>query len=199
MKRDPGTCDILINNAGIYMDGWNQESYDASMKTNLFGAMTVTEGLLPLMLQKGEGRIVNMSSSLGKLSYLSRPYRQTLSPEHDDAWKTVSWEEFLERVPYRADDSEQPKTMKPTYHLSKACLNTYTRLLANKVRKEYPDVCHNVLVNCVDPGWVQTDMGGSSAPLSVQEGADTPLYAATELQKGGPSGCFFAKRSETDW
>jgi hypothetical protein len=32
----------------------------------------------------------------------------------------------------------------------------------------------------VCPGWVCTDMGGSGAPRSVEEGADTIVWLATE-------------------
>jgi NAD(P)-dependent dehydrogenase (short-subunit alcohol dehydrogenase family) len=80
----------------------------------------------------------------------------------------------------------------PAYSLSKAALNALTRLVAHAGRDR------NVLVNAVDPGWVRTDMGGSSAPRSVAQGADTIVWCAT-LPDGGPTGGFFHDRRPVPW
>ena len=83
-------------------------------------------------------------------------------------------------------------TYAPAYSMSKAALNAFTRILAETYRGD------GVLVNCVDPGWVRTDMGGSSAPRSVEEGADTIVWLAT-LPDSGPTGGFFHDRKRIDW
>jgi hypothetical protein len=41
-------------------------------------------------------------------------------------------------------------------------------------------------------------MGGSSAPLSVEQGADTAVWLAT-LPDGGPSGGYFRERKRMAW
>ena len=61
----------------------------------------------------------------------------------------------------------------PAYRLSKTALNSVTAMLAAATRGE------NILVNSCCPGWVRTDMGGASASLSPDEGADTPVWLAT--------------------
>ena len=38
----------------------------------------------------------------------------------------------------------------------------------------------HIPVNAVDPGWVQTDMGGTAAPRTPAQGADTAVWLATE-------------------
>jgi NAD(P)-dependent dehydrogenase (short-subunit alcohol dehydrogenase family) len=80
----------------------------------------------------------------------------------------------------------------PGYRVSKTGLNALTRILASELRGS------GILVNSVCPGWVQTDMGGSRAPRPVEEGADTPVWAAT-LPKGGPTGGFFRDRRPISW
>ena len=80
----------------------------------------------------------------------------------------------------------------PSYSTSKAALNAITILFANALRRD------RVLVNCADPGWVRTDMGGSAAPRSVEEGADTIVWLAT-LPDDGPTGGFFHDRKKIAW
>ncbi len=80
----------------------------------------------------------------------------------------------------------------PGYRLSKSALNAVTRIFADETRGR------NVLVNSACPGWVRTDMGGSAAPRSVADGADTIVWLAT-LPDGGPTGGFFRDRSPMAW
>ena len=80
----------------------------------------------------------------------------------------------------------------PAYRVSKTSLNALTRILASELRGM------GILVNSVCPGWVRTDMGGSGASRTVEEGADTPVWAAT-LPNNGPNGCFFRDRRQIPW
>lgn len=80
----------------------------------------------------------------------------------------------------------------PAYSLSKTALNAVTVIFASKLAND------NILVNSVCPGWVNTDMGGASAPLTVQQGVDTIVWAA-ELPASGPTGKFLQRRKEIAW
>ena len=80
----------------------------------------------------------------------------------------------------------------PGYRLSKVALNAVTRIFADELRNT------GIKVNSVCPGWVRTDMGGESAPLSVQEGAAGIVWAAT-LPDDGPSGGFFRHGQRIAW
>lgn len=77
-----------------------------------------------------------------------------------------------------------------SYRLSKTNLNMWTILLAGELKGA-------VKVNAMCPGWVKTDMGGQSAPRTVQQGADTAVWLATEAKT--ETGKFFSNRKEVSW
>ena len=80
----------------------------------------------------------------------------------------------------------------PGYRISKLGLNGLTRMLSEELAGD------GVLVNSMCPGWVRTDMGGRSAPRSVEKGADTAVWLAT-LPDDGPTGGFFRNREPIPW
>jgi NAD(P)-dependent dehydrogenase (short-subunit alcohol dehydrogenase family) len=80
----------------------------------------------------------------------------------------------------------------PAYRLSKVSLNALTRIFADELKGT------DVKINSVCPGWVQTDMGGPNATLTVEEGARGIAWAAT-LPADGPSGGFFRHGEPIPW
>jgi NAD(P)-dependent dehydrogenase (short-subunit alcohol dehydrogenase family) len=78
------------------------------------------------------------------------------------------------------------------YRVSKTGLNALSRILAEDEARS------GILANSMCPGWVRTDMGGSGAPRSVEEGADTAVWLAT-LPDDGPTGGFFRNREPIPW
>ena len=76
------------------------------------------------------------------------------------------------------------------YRLSKVSLNAFTVMLASELEGK-------AKVNAMCPGWVRTDMGGSNAPRSVKEGADTAVWLATE--ESIPNGKFVRDRKVISW
>lgn len=80
----------------------------------------------------------------------------------------------------------------PAYSISKAALNMLTQKTAHALNSK------NVLVNAVCPGWVRTDMGGSHAPRSLDQGAKSIVWAAT-LEDDGPTGGFFRDGKRLNW
>ena len=78
----------------------------------------------------------------------------------------------------------------PAYSISKTALNGVTSQLAASLPK--------FAVNSVCPGWVRTDMGGENASRSVEEGADTIVWLASEAPQE-LTGKFLRDRKEIPW
>jgi len=78
----------------------------------------------------------------------------------------------------------------PAYSISKATLNALTLKMSI-------DLKGTISVNSVSPGWARTDMGGSNAERSIQEGADTAVWLATANER--PKGKFGHDRKEIPW
>jgi acetoacetyl-CoA reductase len=68
--RDQGHVDFLVNNAGITVDKtvrkMSIEDWHAVMRTNVSGAFYMIKAVLDHMLERGSGRIVNVSSVIGQ-------------------------------------------------------------------------------------------------------------------------------------
>ena len=65
-----GKVEILVNNAGITRDGlmmrMKRADWDDVLGTNLTGAFLLTQALLPAMLRNRWGRIINITSVVGR-------------------------------------------------------------------------------------------------------------------------------------
>lgn len=61
--------DVLINNAGITRDGllmrMKEEDFDKVIEINLKGTFLVTKAVIPYMLKKRDGKIINLASVVG--------------------------------------------------------------------------------------------------------------------------------------
>jgi NAD(P)-dependent dehydrogenase (short-subunit alcohol dehydrogenase family) len=78
----------------------------------------------------------------------------------------------------------------PAYSISKTALNGITSQLAAALPK--------FAVHSVCPGWVRTDMGGENASRSVEEGADTIVWLASEAPQE-LTGKFLRDRKQIPW
>lgn len=66
--------DLLVNNAGLALgkdsfDTADLNDWEIMLDTNVKGVMYVTKAVLPVMLKKKKGHIINMGSVAGKLVY----------------------------------------------------------------------------------------------------------------------------------
>lgn len=77
------------------------------------------------------------------------------------------------------------------YRLSKTALNALSKVMSNELSSK------NIKVNAICPGWVQTDMGGSSANLTVKESTDRIIKFA--LEDNFPNGKFLQHGEVIPW
>jgi carbonyl reductase 1 len=183
--------DVVVNNAGISMRGFNVEVARKTLDVNFFGTLRVTDALLPKM--RAGGRIVMVSSGLGELSCVSSTLRaRFLDPKLGRDALVELMESFVRDVARGV----HAKNGWPSsaYNVSKVGMNALVRVMARDLAADP----RKLLVNSANPGWVRTAMGGASAPRSVEHGARTPVWLAT-LPEGGPNGGFFLDEQPEPW
>jgi NAD(P)-dependent dehydrogenase (short-subunit alcohol dehydrogenase family) len=71
-------CDILVNNAGISLRGSARSvlstafvDFETTLQTNFYGALRMCQALVPLMVNRRYGRVVNLSSGMGQLDEMA--------------------------------------------------------------------------------------------------------------------------------
>ncbi|KAE8660465.1 (+)-neomenthol dehydrogenase [Hibiscus syriacus] len=164
IEKQFGKLDILVNNAGII--GFKSDNGEAllaagfgksypsnAFKNDYYGAKRMCESLLHLLQRSDSPRIVNVSSSMGKLKNVLNEWAKSVFSDVENLT-----EEEVDEVlsQYMKDFKEGSLEQKgwpaflSAYILSKAAMNAYKRILAKKY--------HNFLINCVCPGFVKTDI-----------------------------------------
>ncbi len=149
IRSDLGEIDILVNNAGggtglSDTDGLSKEQIDdrlfvANVDLNLFSAYRASRAVLPAMIERGHGRIINIGSGYAKRS-----------GGH------------------------------PAYTAAKHGLIGLTRAMAAEVAEQ------GVTVNCLCPGWTNTQLVDLEAMASTQHTSvevERTRIASENLQK----------------
>ncbi len=188
LQRDGARLDVLVNNAGIAMKGFDAEVARKTLEANFFGALHVTDALLPLV--PDGGNIVMVSSGMGELSCLAQALRDRFTDVQLTRDALVGlMRSFIEDVEHgRHSKAGWPAS---AYAVSKVGMNALVRILAPELAGR------TIRVNAVTPGWVRTDMGGNRAPRSLEEGAASIVWAAA--LEDGQTGGFFRDGVEIPW
>ena len=165
-----GALDVLINNAGVCLEGGLPPSQleltilRNTYETNVFGSFSVTKAMLPLIKKSPAGRIVNLSSGLASLTEYNTP----------------------------ESDAEKYGINLLAYMSSKTAINAQTVLFAKEL-KDTP-----IKINSADPGYTATDLNGHTGYRTVEQGASIVVKLAT-LPEDGPSGGFFDENGVIPW
>jgi NAD(P)-dependent dehydrogenase (short-subunit alcohol dehydrogenase family) len=163
-----GRLDVLVNNAGVYQDVGSPPS---TLDLGVLRSSFETNFFGPFLLTRVLVPLLRKS----------------------DAGRVVNMSSTLGSLTEASNPASAfYGTVMLGYQGSKAALNMLTVCFAKELRGTA------VKVNSACPGWVRTDMGTQAAPLSVAEGADTPVWLAT-LPADGPTGGFFNSRRPVAW
>ncbi len=172
--------DVLVNNAGVALKGFDAEVCRKTLAVNFFGALAVTDAALKV----GVGHVVMVSSGMGELSVVGDRLRAFLTRP------AVTRDEVVALMRDFPRDFEAVGWPASAYRTSKVGLNALTRVLAR-------DLHGRVRVNAVCPGWVRTDMGGPNAERTVEVGAASIVSVAAS--DDGGTGGFFRDGHSIPW
>ncbi|KAI3899465.1 hypothetical protein MKW92_026036 [Papaver armeniacum] len=208
-----GKLDILVNNAGILGAITDEagfmvmlqalepmvapekpnlkevitETYELAeqcVQTNYFGVKSVTKALIPLLQLSNSPRIVNVTSTMGMLKFVSNENALEILSD-GDGLNEESVDEmvnmFLKDFKGGLLESKGWPSCLPAYTISKASLNAYTRILAKQF--------HTFRINCLCPGWVKTDICFNSGVSTTAEAAERIVNLAL-VPDDGPSGLY---------
>lgn len=193
LKREHGGLAVLINNAGFAFKNDATEpagvQADVTLDINYYGTKQVTNALAPLI--ENGGRIVNVCSQAG---IMNGRYKQELIDQFcRDDYTVADIDKFVEEYKKLAHENRRKEGGYPesAYCVSKAAENALTILQARELKSR------GIIVNGCCPGYVDTDMTSHKGPLTIDQGADTPIWLATAQDV--PNGEFVYKRKVKDW
>nr|XP_043613656.1 (+)-neomenthol dehydrogenase-like [Erigeron canadensis] len=191
------SSDELVQDTGVKTYMTKQvmlQTYETAkdcIQTNYYGTKNVTEALLPFLSLSSSPRIINISSGLEKIENIKDEKASKMLSDVDGLTEEILKEvvtEFLNDVKEGSLEEKRWNTLLSAYMVSKAIVNAYTRILANK----YQSLC----INAFNPGFTKTDMTRHKGMYTVEEGARGAVRLAL-IPDDGPSGCFFFQMEET--
>ncbi|EPB87851.1 hypothetical protein HMPREF1544_05380 [Mucor circinelloides 1006PhL] len=159
-ERAPDGIDVLINNAGI------GSTLDYNIET---------------VPQEEFTRVIN-TNVIGVSNVTQRFIPLLRKRGEQQVKKIINISSIIGSI--TSMDGSRGSGQGPVYGISKTALNMLTRLTANHLRSE------NFIVFAIHPGWVSTDLGGQSAPVTSQESVRGILNKIDQCQSKD-SGEFF--------
>lgn len=171
IKRKYGYLSLLFNNAGYLNKNpglTSEERSEDIIKTcsiNFFSQVVLTLTLLPYVKQTPtelNPQVIFLSSLMGQRTFYNSALNDKLM---DGSLKNLEsfYEDYLRAATlgkiseYNYRNSDQMFS----YGVSKMMLISFVNELANKEK--------SVKINCYNPGWIKTDMGGIDAPLKISD------------------------------
>lgn len=192
--------DVLVNNVGIAykVDSTAPfaEQAEVTCKTNYFATLDACEVLFPLL--RPHARVSNVASTVAQWS---------LAKCSDDlrakfTGTDITMEELTEIMKKFVELAQTNKHLEAgfsdsSYGMSKVGMTVMTMIQQREFDKKGAD---DIVVNACCPGYVDTDMSSHKGTLTIDEGAETPVYLALlPPNVKEPRGRFLRKKEIADW
>jgi carbonyl reductase 1 len=199
LQQTYGGLDVLVNNAAIAFKAADTTPFDkqveVTMQTNYFNVLMTCDLLFPLL--RPGARVVHLSSftvlmvqgsmsaekkaavqGATSIEQLSNLVREFISDAKSGQHKERGWAEW-------------------GYAMTKLALTAATPLQQAAIDASGD---RDILINAGDPGYVNTDMTSGKGKLTIDQGAETPLYLAL-LPAGAkePRGQYVSELKVQDW
>ena len=173
IKKQFGKIDYLVNNAGLGTHGVTTDInlHFAVLDVNAFGTINFTEEMIKHDMINKKGKIICVGSMGGCLHFLNS---NKLKNDFKNAKTTQDLLNLAQSFKKRFLKGTQEKDgwCNKSYYVSKMIINSYPRILSYRREIENNDIS----VYSIHPGWVKTDMGGGSAPLTYKQGAECEVF-----------------------
>lgn len=195
IKKEHGGIDVLVNNAAIAFKNNAKEPFSLqaseTLRVNYTDLVNVCDALFPLL--RPGARVIHLSSSCGHLSQIST---QHIRERFGDPYLTVEGlnqivADFVESAAKgtNADDGWGNSA----YVISKVAVSALT-FIQDRLYKD-----RGYFINCVHPGYVDTDMTSHRGILTIEQGAEAPLFLALDATPD-VHGCYVWRDSTiVDW
>lgn len=188
--KKEGGLDLLVNNAGIALNGFDGDVVHDTLGTNYYATRDITRLLLPHM--RDGGRIVTVASMAGKLNGYSDDITKRFKAVQTEQEADQLMKEFEDSV--KAGDHDQKGWKSAAYSVSKAGIIAWHVALARELKASGSSI---VPATCC-PGYVSTRMTKHKGVRTVEEGAMTPSTLALD-NVGDAGGSFWENSRPSVW
>ncbi|KAI8761707.1 carbonyl reductase [NADPH] 1 [Biomphalaria glabrata] len=200
LQDNYGGLDILVNNAGIASKSYSafpfSEEAKVITKTNFFDTLHVCQVLFPLL--RPHARVVNVSSSRALLAL--KECSDTLKVRLTDS--NITMEELTSIIKTFVDTAQKNHHQEAGFPSNAYWTSKLGVTVMSMIQQKELDAkgSEDVVVNACCPGYVRTDMTNHQGDLSIDEGADTPVYCALLPPKiHQPRGKFIMQKQVVSW
>eukprot|EP00746_Dinoflagellata_sp_MGD_P041677 gnl/MRDRNA2_/MRDRNA2_20077_c0_seq1.p1 gnl/MRDRNA2_/MRDRNA2_20077_c0~~gnl/MRDRNA2_/MRDRNA2_20077_c0_seq1.p1 ORF type:complete len:285 (-),score=47.31 gnl/MRDRNA2_/MRDRNA2_20077_c0_seq1:125-979(-) len=194
MNTQYGRIDILVNNAALAFKAADptpfKQQTKPTLRTNFYGTMALSDGLLPLLRQGQSPRLVNVASMAGKLGQVKGQLQSRFSSSALSRRELVALVQKFE-ADVAAGRHQQEGWGNSNYGMSKLALIAYTKLVAREEGAA-------MRVNACCPGYCDTDMTSHRGPRPPAEGAKNATMLALLPDNGG-TGEFIQNMRPSQW